>query len=434
MRLLIRNGRVVDPASGTDAVLDILIADGAIVEVGPRLEARDAQTIDASRLLVLPGLIDMHVHLREPGFEHKETIASGGRAAARGGFTTVCCMPNTSPVNDDRLVTEAIITEARRRSPVNVLPIAAVTRGSKGEELVDMADLAAAGAVAFSDDGRPVHNARIMSKALVKAASLGRLVIDHCEDLKLAGEGVMNAGAAAERFGLRGIPAAAETVMIVRDIVLAAETGCPVHIAHLSTEAGVSAVREARRKGVKVSAEATPHHLLLTEEALATRDPDLKMNPPLRSVGDVHALVDALADGTVEVIATDHAPHAREEKAKGIDRAPFGIVGLETAVPLIMDRFVGPGTISLERMATLMSANPARLLGLADKGRIAPGADADLTILNPAKETVIDRDRFESKGRNTPFQGWKLRGTVEMTIVAGRVVFPFSRENYPAGA
>jgi len=424
MRLLIKNGRVVDPGSGIDETLDLLIADGKIIKIEPRLEAGDCTVIDASRLVVVPGLIDIHVHLREPGFEHKETIATGTRAAARGGFTTICCMPNTNPINDNSRITTGIIEEALKSSPVNVHPIAAVTRSSKGEDLTDMADLAKAGAIAFSDDGKPVANSRVMKKAIEKATSLGRLIIDHCEDLKLAGDGVMNEGPAAERFGLRGIPASAETIMIARNIVLAAETGGRVHIAHMSTAGGVEAVREAKKRGLKVSAEATPHHLTLTEDSLATHDPDFKMNPPLRSKADVEALLKGVADGTVDVIATDHAPHTREEKAKGIDRAPFGVIGLETAVSVILDRLVSRGLISLSRFVELMSLNPARLLGLKGKGRIAVGQEADLTLLNLAKEILIDRERFESKGRNTPFQGWKLKGAVAMTMVSGKIVFP----------
>lgn len=425
MKTLVRNGRVIDPASGVDARLDILIVDGRIADIKPRIDHHDCRVIEASRLVVVPGLIDMHVHLREPGYEYKENIATGSRAAAAGGFTTICCMPNTNPVNDNRLVTRTILEEARRNSPINVLPVAAITRGSKGEELTDMADLAGAGAIAFSDDGKPLQNARIMKKALERAAGIGRLVIDHCEDLKLSGEGLMNEGRAAGRFGLSGMPASSETVMVARDIILAAETGKRVHIAHVSAAGSVEAVREAKRRGIQVSAEVTPHHLVLTDESLATHDPDYKMNPPLRTRADVDCLVAALADGTIDTVATDHAPHSREEKSRGIDRAPFGVVGLETAVPVILDRLVAGGLISLTRLVETMSFGPAGLLGLEAKGRIRIGADADLTLLNLDKEIIIDRDNFVSKGRNTPFQGWDVKGTVAMTIVAGRTVFPF---------
>jgi dihydroorotase len=428
MKLLIKNGRVVDPSAGLDETLDLLVVDGRIEDMGPKLATEGCRVIDASRLSVVPGLIDLHVHLRQPGFEEKETIATGGRAAARGGFTTVCPMPNTNPVNDSPAVTESILAEARRSSPVNILPIAAVTLGSRGEELTDMAGLLKAGAVAFSDDGRPVANSRIMRRAMEEARALRSFIIDHCEDLKLAGDGVMNEGPAAERFGLKGIPAAAEAVAVARDIVLAAATGARVHIAHISTAAAVEAVREAKKRGVPVTAEATPHHLTLSEESLATHDANFKMNPPLRSKADVETVLAAVADGTIDSIATDHAPHTEAEKARGINKAPFGVVGLETAVPVVLDRLVHRRVITLGRMVELMSGNPARILGLSGKGRIAVGCDADLTFLNLAKETVIDRSRFESKGRNTPFEGWKLRGAVAMTMVGGRLVYPFGDE------
>lgn len=422
---LVRGGRVVDPSAGLDGVFDVLIIDGKIAAVGANLGVAAERTIDVAGLVVVPGLIDMHVHLREPGFEAKETIASGARAAARGGFATVCAMPNTNPVNDDRATTERILAEARRVAAVNVLPIAAVTRGSKGEELVDMAGLVAAGAVAFSDDGLPVMDSRVMRLALESAAAVGRLVIDHCEDRTLAAGGVMHEGPVSARLGLPGIPAAAEEVMVARDILLAEASGTRVHIAHLSTAAGVRMVAAAKARGVQVSAEATPHHLLLTDAALEKGDANFKMNPPLRAAADVAGLVEGVRTGVVDIIATDHAPHTAEEKGRGLDRAPFGVVGLETAVSLILDRFVRPNIISLGRFVELLAANPARLLGLTGKGRIAVGADADLTVLDLELPATVDRGRFESKGRNTPFDGWKLKGGAAMTIVGGRVVYPF---------
>jgi dihydroorotase len=422
--LLIRNGRLVDPATGTDALLDILVADGRIAEVGPAIDRPALRTVDAAGLVVVPGLIDMHVHLREPGFEAKETIATGARAAARGGFTTVCAMPNTDPVNDDPAVTGAILAEAARGAPVNVLPIAAVTRGSRGEELVDMAALKAAGAVAFSDDGRPVMNSRIMRQALVAAEKAGGFVIDHCEDASLAAGGCLHEGLVSARLGLPGIPSAAEEIMIARDIILAEAAGTRVHIAHLSTAGGLRSVREAKARGVRVSVEATPHHLLLTDGALESGDTNFKMNPPLRPPADVDALVEGLRTGDVDVIATDHAPHTAEEKAREFALAPFGVVGLETAVSLILDRFVRRNVITLARFVELLSVNPARLLGLSAKGRVAPGADADLTLLDLDQELIVDKDRFASKGRNTPFDGWRLKGRPAMTIVRGRVVHP----------
>ena len=425
MELLIRNGRVVDPATKTDETLDILIRDGRITGVGPRIEVRAREVIDAARLVVVPGLIDMHVHLREPGGEAKETIATGSRAAAKGGFTTVCAMPNTNPVNDNIRVTERILAGAARTSLVNVLPVADISKGSRGKELVDMAGLCAAGAVAFSDDGRPVAGSRFMNRALEAAKALGALVIDHCEDRDLSGDGVMHEGAVSRRLRVRGIPASAEEVMVARDLILARELGTRIHIAHLSTAGGLLALRAAKDQGVAATAEVTPHHLLLTDAALEGRDPDFKMNPPLRSPEHVEALAGAVKSGLVDVIATDHAPHTVGEKSRGLEKAPFGIVGLETAVALLLDRLVHKKVIPLGRFVELLSSNPARILGLRDKGRIAVGADADLTILNLAKAGTIDKNAFESKGRNTPFDGWKLKGRAVMTIVAGRVVYPF---------
>jgi dihydroorotase len=436
MELLIKNGRVVDPATKTDDTLDILVVDGRVADVKPRLEAGPRPVIDASRLVVVPGLIDMHTHLRQPGYEAKETIATGARAAARGGFTAVCAMPNTHPVNDAPGVTRGILAEAAQSAPVRVLPVAAISRGSRGEELVDMAALIAAGAVGFSDDGRPVMDSGLMRRALGSAKALKALVVDHCEDTRLSGGGVMHEGEISRRLGLKGIPASAEEVMVARDLVLARELETRVHIAHLSTRGSVLALRAAKAAGVEASAEVTPHHLLLTDAALEGRDPDFKMNPPLRSRDDVEALVEAVASGLVDVIATDHAPHTVEDKSQGLEKAPFGVAGLETAVPLILDRLVHRRLITMARFVELLSVNPARLLGLHNKGRIAPGADADLTILNLAKDVTVDKAAFESKGRNTPFEGWKLKGTAVMTIVAGRVVYPFgfsfvdmSREN-----
>ncbi len=432
MRFLVKNGRVVDPETKTDGVFDILIEDGRIAEIKPGLEAPSCPAIDAAGLVVVPGLIDMHVHLREPGFEAKETIATGTRAAARGGFTTVCAMPNTSPVNDSPDLTRQLLAAAARDAAVNVLPVAAVSRGSLGAELVDMAGLVSAGAVAFSDDGRPVEAARLMKQAIESAKALGTLVIDHCEDKSLSGNGVMHEGVYSRRFGLAGIPAAAEEVMVARDIALANQTGGRVHIAHISTKGSLAALGEARKLGLAASAEATPHHLILTDAALEGRNPNFKMNPPLRAEEDRAALVEALKSGLIDVIATDHAPHTREEKSRGLEQAPFGIVGLETAVPLILDRFVRTRTISLARFVELLACRPARLLGLRGKGRIAVGADADLTLLNLAETVTVDPDEFESKGRNTPFAGWKLKGRAVMTIVGGRVAYPFDFHFPPA--
>jgi dihydroorotase len=422
VRLIIRNGRVLDPGSGVDGTADVLIEDGRICAVGPRLEAGDAPSLDAAGLVVAPGFIDMHVHLREPGQEHKETIESGTRAAARGGFTTVCAMPNTSPVNDRPEITAFIRERADHFGWARVRPIAAVTRGLGGMELTDLAALAAAGAAAFSDDGRCVRDSLMMRRALETARELGRPVIDHCEDHGLTGGAVMNEGPVSRRLGLPGWPAAAEDIMIARDIILAEALGAPVHIAHLSTAGGVRLVREAKARGVRVSAEATPHHLLLTDEALAGRDPRFKMNPPLRSAADVESVVAGVMDGTVDALVTDHAPHAVAEKAAGLVEAPFGVVGLETAVSLLLDRFVRPGLLPLARFIALWTVEPARILGLTDLGRIAPGATADLTLIDLDKELVVDSAAFLSKGRNTPFDGWALRGAAVRTIVGGRPI------------
>lgn len=425
MRILVRGGRVVDPATGTDGVRDVLLEGPRIARVGPGAAAAADRVLDAAGLVVVPGLIDMHVHLRQPGYEAKETIATGARAAVRGGFATVCAMPNTDPVTDAPEAIAWVLAEARRIGLANVIPIAAVTRGSRGEELVDMAACVAAGAVAFSDDGRPVSTGAVMRRALTEAAAAGSLVVDHCEDRDLAAGGVMHEGRASARLGLPGIPSASEEVVVARDLALAEELGVPVHIAHLSTAGGVGLVAEAKRRGARVSAEATPHHLFLTDEDVRAEDADFKMNPPLRSAADAAALVEGLRSGAVDVIATDHAPHTPSEKARGFREAPFGVVGLETAVPLVLDRLVAPGLITLGRFVELLATNPARLLGLAAKGRIEAGADADLTLLDPARAVRVDRASFESKGRNTPFEGWTLRGAPVMTIVGGRVVYPF---------
>ncbi|MDD8025079.1 MAG: dihydroorotase [Acidobacteriota bacterium] len=424
MKLLIRGGRVIDPGSAVDGRRDVLIEDGRIAAVAPVIEAGDARIIEAAGLIVAPGFIDLHVHLREPGQEHKETIETGTRAAAAGGFTSVCAMPNTNPVNDRPEITRMILARAAEKAVVHVFPIAALTAGLRGAELADMAALAEAGAAAFSDDGRCIQNAGLMRRAMETARSLGRPVVDHCEDVSLAGPGIMHEGPRAARFGLPGIPAAAEDVMVARDAILAEASRAPVHIAHLSTAGAVRIVREAKRRGVAITAEATPHHLILTDAALESKDPRFKMNPPLRSEEDVEALLEAVADGTIDVLATDHAPHTAAEKAAGIAAAPFGIVGLETAVPLLLDKLVHTGRISLARFIALWSTRPAEIFGLKGKGRLTAGADADLTLLDPDRPVVIDSGSFRSKSRNTPFDGWSLKGCAVRTIVGGRPIFP----------
>jgi len=425
MSLLLRDGRVVDPASATDERLDILLDGPRIADIRPRIEAPGAAEIDASGLVVAPGFIDLHVHLREPGHPAKETIATGSRAAAKGGFTTICAMPNTKPVNDHPDVAAYVKAEAARAGLVRVLPIGALTKGLLGEELTDMAALSGAGVVAFSDDGRCIQNGRRMRTALERARDLGTLVIDHCEDASLAEGGILHEGEVSRRLGLPGIPAAAEDVMVARDILLAEAVGGKVHIAHLSTKGAAGLVREAKIRGVRVTAEATPHHLLLTDAALDGRDPNFKMNPPLRGAEDVAALRAAVQDGTIDIFATDHAPHAAAEKALGLERAPFGVVGLETAVSLLLDRFVHAGVISLERFIALWTVRPAEVLGFDRLGRIVPGGEADLTLLDLDKTVSVDAAGFASLGRNTPFQGWTLRGAPVRTIRGGRVIYPF---------
>lgn len=423
MRVLIKNGRTVDPSSGIDKRLDILIEKGKITDIKPKIQARGAKIIDASGLVVAPGFIDMHVHLREPGQEDKETIATGAQAAARGGFTSIVCMPNTDPVNDNRGVTEYILSEAKKNAIVNVFPIASVTKGEKGEELTDMADLMKAGAVAFSDDGMPVQNSQVMRRALEYSKILDTVIIDHCEDKNLSSDGVMHEGYYSYLFGLKGIPASSEETMVSRDIILARSSEAAIHIAHLSVKGAVELVKEAKRKKVRITAEVTPHHLLLTDSLLESYDTNLKMNPPLRSQKDVQALKQAVKDGTIDVFVTDHAPHTLDEKDVEFERAPFGIIGLETAVPLLLDRLVKTNIISLLRFIEMISTNPAQILKLDNKGKISLGADADLTLLNLKKETVVDAHSFRSRSRNSPFHGWKLTGTPEMTIVGGKTVF-----------
>lgn len=419
MKRLIKNGRVVDPASGTDETLDVLVEDGLVAAVDKKIAAKGAEVFDATGLVVAPGFIDLHVHLREPGYERKETIASGLAAALAGGFTGVCCMPNTDPVNDSGSVTRYILDRARASSPVRVYPIAAVTKDLKGEELAPFAELKEAGAVAFSDDGQPVWRPSVMRRALEYAGSMGLFVIDHCEDKDLAAEGVMHEGAVSVRLGLRGIPAEAEAIPVRRDIYLARLTGQRLHVAHVSTKLAVDAIRAAKKKRIPVTAEATPHHFTLTDEAVLGFDTNTKMNPPLRPKEDVEAVIEGLADGTLDVIATDHAPHAYEEKMVEFDIAPNGIIGLQTAVPLALDRLVRTDRISLKRMVDAFSCAPARILGLARKGRLQPGFDADLTLFSLRKETNLQAKDIRSLSKNSPFLGMKLKGAVAGVVIAG---------------
>lgn len=422
MQLIIRQGRVVDPAQGLDQVADLAVEGGRVVECAARISTKAATEIDARGLLVMPGFLDMHVHLREPGREDAETIASGTRAAAAGGFAGVACMPNTKPVNDSADVTSWIVERARAVAKVPVYPVGAITLGSRGEALTDIPQMVRAGIVAVSDDGHGVQNSLLMRQAMECARRLGIPVIDHCEDKDLASGGSLNEGETSARVGLRGIPVAAEVIQVARDAELSRLTGARVHIAHLSGAQSLAAVRSARARGVSITCEATPHHLLLTEEHVGNLDTNAKMNPPLRARSDVEALVAGLAAGDVDVIATDHAPHTAQDKMAGFDRAPFGIVGLETAVSLVMDRLVHTGILSLPMMARVLALNPARILGL-ERGTLACGAPAHITVIDPERRTEVRSADFLSLSRNTPFEGWKLRGGPAATIVAGNVVW-----------
>lgn len=426
MQLLLKSVHVVDPAAGRNGHFDVLIEGGRILRVEKNLPAGDARVVELPRgFVVTPGLIDIHVHLREPGQEHKETVATGTASAVAGGFTAVACMPNTTPVNDSASVTEFILKRAAEANLARVYPIGAVSMGSKGTQLTEIGDLVKAGCVAITDDGRPVETALLMRRALEYASMFGIPVIDHCEDPSLKGDGVAHEGPTAAMLGLKGIPGAAESIMVERDISVAELTGGRVHIAHMSARQSLRAVREGKARGVNVTAEVCPHHFLLTDAALTTGDgydTNFKMNPPLREEADRAAMMAGLVDGSIDVISTDHAPHHADEKALEFDRAPFGIVGLETAVSLCLDRLVHAGVISMSRMVELLSPNAARALTLPG-GTLAEGAPADITVLAPDAPVTVRAASFKSKGRNTPFDGWTLKGGVAATVVGGRVVF-----------
>jgi len=422
MSLLIKGGRVIDPSQGIDETLDLLVEEGTIKELGKGLKAgKDAEIIEAAGLLVTPGLIDMHVHLREPGQEYKEDIATGTRAAAAGGFTSIACMPNTKPINDNKTVTAYILAKAESAAIINVFPIGAITQGSKGESMAEMGELKEAGCVAVSDDGRPVVNAELMRRALEYARGMGIMVIAHAEELALVGEGVMNDGFTATAMGLKGIPRVAEDIAVARDVYLAEYTNSPLHIAHVSTHGAVRIVRDAKGRGVRVTCETAPHYFSLTDDAVRGYNTNARMNPPLREAADVAAIKEGLGDGTIDAIATDHAPHHPDVKDIEFNLAANGIVGLETSLPLSL-KLVEEKVLTLKALVEKMSLNPAKILGIP-RGTLKAGAVADITVIDPACQWVVDAEKLESKSKNSPWLGEKMKGGAAYTIVGGKVVY-----------
>jgi dihydroorotase len=424
MKLVVRGGRLVDPSQDLDGVRDLLIEDGKVAEVAETIEVgEDCEVLDASGLVVTPGLVDIHVHLREPGQEYKEDVRSGTRAAAAGGFTAVVSMPNTVPVNDDASVTGLILREAEKAGFARVYPSGAITKGMKGEELSEMGELRRAGCVCVSDDGLPVAHPELMRRALLYAQHWDLPVVQHAEDLRLTGKGVMHEGEWSARLGLAGIPGAAEDVLVARDLLLLEETGGRYHVQHVSSGRTVELIRDAKARGLPVTAEVSPHHLLLTDEAVATSEfsTDVKMKPPLRSARDREMLLEGLLDGTLDCIASDHAPHHPDEKDVEFDNAPFGILGLETTVPILLEKFVHGGVMELSRFVELLSTAPCRVMGIPG-GSLKVGEPGDVTLLDLDAEHVIDKHAFQSKSRNTPFHGWEGRGKAVGTVVGGRRV------------
>lgn len=422
MGILIKNGRVIDPASGKDGVYDLLVEDGIIVKVENGISSEEHQVVDATGYFVMPGLVDLHVHFREPGFEYKETIKTGSMAAARGGVTTVLPMPNTRPVVDSVDMVKKVNDIIRKDAIVNVLQVASVTMGQEGELVTDIEALHDMGVVAISEDGKSVMNAQIYKEAMQKAADCGMVVLAHCEDRNMVNGGAMNAGDRAAELGIKGISNAVEDVITARDILLSKETGCKLHLCHCSTEDSVKMIAAAKAEGLDVTGEVCPHHFTLCDEDIPSDNADYKMNPPLRSRRDMEALIEGLRNGTMDVISTDHAPHSEEEKSKSIAKAPFGITGLETSLCLTYTELVDKGILTPMQMVEKMSYNPARIIGI-DRGTLLPGAVADITIMDPQKEFVIDRKDFVSKGHNTPFDGRKVKGSVVLTMVAGNIVY-----------
>lgn len=421
MRTLIKNGRIIGSKTGKNGIFDILIENGTIIEIGSNLDIKSGNLIDADGRYVLPGLVDAHCHLRDPGYEYKEDIETGTMSAAAGGFTSIACMPNTNPVIDSESVISYIINKARQEGLVNVYPIGAISKGLKGQELAEIGELKFAGAVAISDDGRPVSNSELMKNALLYASMFDISVISHCEDSSLSYEGAMNEGFESTILGLKGIPSASEAIMVARDLILAEYTKTPIHIAHVSTELSVDLIRNAKRRGVKVTAETCPHYFSLTEEACDGFNTLAKVNPPLRTAKDVDAVIEGLKDGTIDIIATDHAPHHEDEKNVEFNLAASGIVGFETALPLAITYLVKPGHLTMEDLVEKMCINPSKLLAL-NKGTIDIGKSADIIIVDADDEFVVDINKFHSKSKNSPFNGFKLTGSVSYTIVNGNIV------------
>jgi dihydroorotase len=427
--LLIRGGHIIDPSQGIDQIGDLLIDDGKIVQVGGTVISGEAKNFDASGLIVCPGFTDLHCHLREPGFEDKETIATGTKAASIGGFTTVCCMANTEPPLDTPATVNWVMQKASRDSLVAVLPIGCITKGRKGEELTDMVELAEAGVIAFSDDGNPVASSQLMRRAMEYSRDLGLPIIEHCEDKTLSDNGIINEGQMSVKFGIKGIPAAAEEAMVARDLALAKQTRTRLHIAHVSTKGSVELIRRAKEEGISATAEVTPHHLTLTEESIMGKasnkpfDTNAKVNPPLRTKEDVQALIEGLKVGVIDAIATDHAPHTLADKNCGLELAAFGISGFETALGCLMG-LVHQGEISLAQLVSKLTCEPAKVIGRnAELGTLKAGAPANITILDPDREWIVDSRNFASKGRNTPYDGYKFKGKVMATIANGKIAY-----------
>ncbi|NLC63683.1 MAG: dihydroorotase [Thermoanaerobacterales bacterium] len=422
MKMILKGAKVIDPASRINDVRDVLVIDGRISAVEKRINISGAFEIDLDGMVLTPGLIDMHVHFREPGFEYKEDIRSGSMSAVAGGFTTVACMPNTNPPIDNAVMIEFIKTRAREAGLARVLPIGCASKGLEGIEITEMGDMAEAGAVAFSDDGKPIADSSLMRKAMMYASMFDRVVIDHCEVPTLFEGGQINEGYISTLLGLAGIPRSSEEIMVARNILLSKETGAPVHIAHVSTRGSVELIRRAKAEGVKITCEVTPHHLILTDEDVRGYDTNKKMNPPLRTREDINSLLGGLKDGTIDVIATDHAPHSEDEKDIEFDKAAFGIVGLETALGLVMTHIAEKGLLTVEEVISKMTSGPAKVLRF-DAGSLKIGMPADITIIDPNREWAVDKNMFFSKGKNTPFHGWKLKGKAVLTFVEGNVVY-----------